>query len=202
LDRVLILVDQLAAEGISIEHLDLGGGLGVRYQDETPPTPTEHVNAIKQRLGDRPLKLIFEPGRSIAANAGILVTKVEYLKPGEHKNFAIIDGAMNDMIRPSLYSAWMDLQPVRRRNNTETKVWDAVGPVCETGDFLAKDRKLAIEAGDYLALFGAGAYGFTMASNYNTRGRAAEVMVDGNNHTVIRQRENFDDMIRGEQLLP
>jgi diaminopimelate decarboxylase len=202
LDRVLILVDQLAADGISIEHLDLGGGLGVRYQDETPPTPTEHVNAIKQRLGDRPLKLIFEPGRSIAANAGILVTKVEYLKPGEHKNFAIIDGAMNDMIRPSLYSAWMDLQPVRRRNNTETKVWDAVGPVCETGDFLAKDRKLAIEAGDYLALFGAGAYGFTMASNYNTRGRAAEVMVDGNNHTVIRQRENFDDMIRGEQLLP
>ncbi len=201
-DRVLVLVDQLAAEGISIEHLDLGGGLGVCYKDETPPTPGEYITAIKQHLGDRKLKLIFEPGRSIAANAGILVTKVEYLKPGEHKNFAIIDGAMNDMIRPSLYSAWMDLQPVKPRNDVETKLWDAVGPVCETGDFLAKDRQLAIKAGDYLALFGAGAYGFTMASNYNTRGRAAEVMVDDTQHYVIRERENFDDMIRGEQLLP
>ncbi|ROS02000.1 diaminopimelate decarboxylase [Sinobacterium caligoides] len=202
IDRLLVLIDQLAEDGISIQHLDLGGGLGVRYQDETPPTPAAYIQAIKQHLGERKLKLIFEPGRSIAANAGILVSKVEYLKPSEHKNFAIIDAAMNDMIRPSLYSAWMDLQPVKPRSDVDSKLWDAVGPVCETGDFLAKDRQLALAAGDYLALFGAGAYGFTMASNYNSRGRAAEVMVDGDSSHLIRQREDFEDMIRGEQLLP
>lgn len=201
LDRVLALVDQLAAQNITIEHLDLGGGLGVTYRDEQPPAVSAYMEAIKARLKDRPLSLIFEPGRSIAANAGVLVTKVEYLKPTEHRNFAIIDAAMNDNIRPSLYQAWQDIRPVTPRAE-ETQAWDLVGPVCETGDFLGKDRQLALETGDYLAVMSSGAYGFTMSSNYNSRPRAAEVMVDGEESYLIRARESIASLTQGEALLP
>jgi len=202
LDRLLVQVDRLAEEGIQIKHLDLGGGLGVCYTDEQPPQPQEYIAAILERLGDRELGLIFEPGRSIAANAGILVTEVEFLKPTENKNFAIIDAAMNDLIRPSLYSAYQEIIPVEVREEGEAKMWDLVGPVCETGDFLGKDRELNIEAGDLLAVCSAGAYGFTMASNYNSRPRAAEVMVDDNQFHVIRKRENLADLMHGEKLIP
>lgn len=202
LDRLLVLIDALAEQGITISHLDLGGGLGVCYTDEVPPTPQSYISEVLDKLGDRPLKLIFEPGRSIAANAGILVTKVEFLKCAEHKNFAIIDAAMNDMIRPSLYSAYMDIIPAQVREEGESRVYDLVGPVCETGDFLGKDRDLNIQPGDLLAVCSAGAYGFTMSSNYNSRNRAAEVMVDDNRSHVIRQRETLTDQLRGEQLLP
>ncbi|MBD2857410.1 diaminopimelate decarboxylase [Spongiibacter sp. KMU-158] len=202
LDRVLTLVDELAGRGINIHHLDLGGGLGVRYKDETPPSTADYIAQVRARLGDRKLKLMFEPGRSIAANAGVLLTKVEFLKLNEHKNFALIDAAMNDMIRPALYSSWMNLIPLRPHQNTESRRYDVVGPVCETGDFLAKDRELCIEEGDYLALCSAGAYGFTMSSNYNSRGRAAEVMVDGETPHLIRARETVADLMRGEALLP
>lgn len=202
LDRLLVLIDALAEQGITISHLDLGGGLGVCYTDEVPPTPQSYISEVLAKLGDRPLKLIFEPGRSIAANAGILVTKVEFLKCAEHKNFAIIDAAMNDMIRPSLYSAYMDIIPAQVREEGESRVYDLVGPVCETGDFLGKDRDLNIQPGDLLAVCSAGAYGFTMSSNYNSRNRAAEVMVDDNRSHVIRQRETLTDQLRGEQLLP
>ncbi|MBE9395785.1 diaminopimelate decarboxylase [Pontibacterium sp. N1Y112] len=202
LDRLLVQVDRLAEEGIHIRHLDLGGGLGVCYTDEQPPQPQEYIAAILERLGDRKLGLIFEPGRSIAANAGILVTEVEFLKPTGNKNFAIIDAAMNDLIRPSLYSAYQEIIPVTVREDGETKPWDLVGPVCETGDFLGKDRELNIEAGDLLAVCSAGAYGFTMASNYNTRPRAAEVMVDDNQFHQIRKRESIADLMHGEKLIP
>lgn len=201
LDRVLMLIDQLAEKGISISHLDLGGGLGVTYRDETPPPVSDYMEAIKAKVGDRRLALMFEPGRSIAANSGVLLTQVMFLKPTEHKNFAVIDAAMNDNIRPSLYQAWQEIRPVSPRN-APTQQWDLVGPICETGDFLGKDRALAIEPGDYLAMMSAGAYGFTMASNYNTRGRPAEVMVDGDQMHLIRARETFADMIRGEAVLP
>jgi len=201
LDRTLALIDELAAEDIAIEHLDLGGGLGVRYREENPVSPEDYLNQVSTRLGDRNLQLIMEPGRSIAANAGVFVTRVEYLKHNDHKNFAVVDGAMNDMIRPALYSAWMNMELVNQRSG-DSKIYDIVGPVCETGDFLAKDRELPLESGDLLCLFSAGAYGFTMSSNYNTRGRAAEIMVDGGQCFIIRQRESFDDMIRGEQVLP
>lgn len=201
-DRLLALLDQLAAQGIQIKHLDLGGGLGVRYRDEAPPSTADYIAAIRQRLGDRAVKLMFEPGRSIAANAGVLLTKVEFLKLNPHKNFAIIDAAMNDMLRPSLYQAWMDLLPVNPRSDGEARLYDVVGPVCETGDFLAKDRELRIESGDLLALASSGAYGFTMSSNYNSRGRAAEVMVDGDQHYLIRARETVADLMRGEAVLP
>lgn len=201
-DRLLALLDELAAQGIQIKHLDLGGGLGVRYRDEVPPSTADYIAAIRQRLGDRAVKLMFEPGRSIAANAGVLLTKVEFLKLNPHKNFAIIDAAMNDMLRPSLYQAWMDLLPVSPRSDGEARLYDVVGPVCETGDFLAKDRELRIESGDLLALASSGAYGFTMSSNYNSRGRAAEVMVDGDQHHLIRARETVADLMRGEAVLP
>ena len=202
LDRVLALVDQLATAGITIEHLDLGGGLGVRYEaDDNPPTPADYVAQVLDRLGDRDVSLAFEPGRSITANAGVLLTQVEYLKPGDHKNFAIIDAAMNDMIRPALYQAWLDILPLQPREG-DTLQWDLVGPVCETGDFLGKDRALNLQAGDVLAVASSGAYGFTMSSNYNSRGRAAEIMVDGDEIHLIRERESFDDLIRGEQLIP
>lgn len=201
-DRLLALLDELAAQGIQIKHLDLGGGLGVRYRDEVPPSTADYIAAIRQRLGDRAVKLMFEPGRSIAANAGALLTKVEFLKLNPHKNFAIIDAAMNDMLRPSLYQAWMDLLPVNPRSDGEARLYDVVGPVCETGDFLAKDRELRIESGDLLALASSGAYGFTMSSNYNSRGRAAEVMVDGDQHYLIRARETVADLMRGEAVLP
>ncbi|WP_027329702.1 diaminopimelate decarboxylase [Marinimicrobium agarilyticum] len=201
LDRLLVLVDELAAEGIEIRHLDLGGGLGVTYRDEVPPPVGDYMQAIKAKLGDRKLSLLFEPGRSIAANAGVLLTEVLYLKPTEHKNFAIINGAMNDNIRPSLYQAWQDIVPVSEHNG-EMKTWDLVGPVCETGDFLGKDRKLALKPGDLLAMLSAGAYGFGMSSNYNSRGRPAEVLVDGDHAHLVRARETIDDQLRGEQLLP
>lgn len=201
LDRLLQLVDELAAEGIEIHHLDLGGGLGVTYQAEVPPRVSDYMEAIKQKLGDRPLSLMFEPGRSIAANAGVLLTRVLYLKPTEHKNFAVIDAAMNDNIRPALYQAWQDIRPVREQGG-ETKTWDLVGPVCETGDFLGKDRALALNGGDLLAMMSAGAYGFGMSSNYNSRGRPAEVLVDGDRAHLVRARETIDDQLRGEQLLP
>ncbi len=202
LDRVLALVDQISADGIEISHLDLGGGLGVRYKDEQPPEPSAYVAAVLERLGDRKLTLLFEPGRSISANAGVLLTRVEYLKPGDHKNFAIIDAAMNDMIRPALYQAWLDILPVTPRNSGEPQTWDIVGPVCETGDFLGKDRSLNLQAGDLLSVASSGAYGFTMSSNYNSRGRAAEIMVDGDNMHLIRQRETIADLMQGETLLP
>lgn len=202
LDRVLALIDNLAADGIVIRHLDLGGGLGVRYQNEQPPEPAAYVAAVLEKLGDRALSLSFEPGRSITANAGVLLTKVEYLKCNPHKNFAIIDAAMNDMIRPALYQAWLDIQPVKPRTIGEAKPYDIVGPVCETGDFLGKNRELIIEQGDLLSVASSGAYGFTMSSNYNSRGRAPEVMVDGEHCYLIRARETFTDLIRGESLLP
>ncbi|MGB1092870.1 MAG: diaminopimelate decarboxylase [Oceanobacter sp.] len=202
LDRLLLLVDELEAKGIKIDHLDLGGGLGVKYRDETPATPDEYIQAIKAKLGERRYKLMFEPGRSISANAGVFLTRVEYLKPNDHKNFAIIDGAMNDLIRPSLYSAWQDIKPVQENSDAEVKTWDLVGPVCETGDFLGKDRALALSEGDLLAVMSSGAYGFVMASNYNSRGRPAEVMVDGDQSYLIRQRETLASLFEGESLLP
>ncbi|WP_062064640.1 diaminopimelate decarboxylase [Cellvibrio sp. OA-2007] len=201
LDRLLLLVDELASSGIHISHLDLGGGLGVTYRDETPPPVADYMAAIKTKLGERKLALMFEPGRSISANSGVLLTKVMFLKPTEHKNFAVIDAAMNDNIRPSLYQAWQNIRAVKPRAG-EAKKWDLVGPICETGDFLGKDRDLAIEPGDLLAVMSTGAYGFSMSSNYNTRGRAAEVVIDGDQMHLARARETFEDMIRGEMLLP
>jgi diaminopimelate decarboxylase len=200
LDRVLALVDKLQTQGIEIRHLDLGGGLGVKYKDEVVPAQADYIAALIEKVpADMPIHI--EPGRSIAANAGIFVTQVLYLKPTEHKNFAIIDGAMNDLIRPALYSAWMDVVPVEP-HNADCREWDLVGPVCETGDFLAKDRALSLQAGDLLAIKGAGAYGFAMASNYNTRNRAAEVIVDGDQFFVVRQRETYDEQLRLESMLP
>ncbi len=201
LNRVLKLVEQLSANGINLEHLDLGGGLGVCYQNEQPPHPSEYIAAIRQQLDQSPMTLVLEPGRSIAANAGILLTRVEYLKPGKDKNFAIVDAAMNDMIRPALYEAWMAIEPVSPHAGTPHN-WDIVGPVCETGDFLGKNRPLVLEQGDLLCVYSAGAYGFTMSSNYNSRGRAAEIMVDGNRAHQVRARETVEDLIRGETLLP
>ncbi|HLV78476.1 MAG TPA: diaminopimelate decarboxylase [Marinobacter sp.] len=202
LDRVLALVDSLAEQGIAIRHLDMGGGLGVTYDQEQPPQPAEYVKAVHERLGNRPLELILEPGRSIAANAGILVTRVELLKCTSHRNFAIIDAAMNDLIRPALYSAWQAIVPVQPHQNDEEKLWDLVGPVCETGDFLGKDRRLALSAGDLLAVRSAGAYGFVMASNYNTRNRPPELMVDGQDVHVVRRRETLEDQLAPESCLP
>ncbi|MGL4898642.1 MAG: diaminopimelate decarboxylase family protein, partial [Shewanella sp.] len=183
------------------EHFDVGGGLGVTYDGETPPHPDVYAAALLKRLGDRPLKLIFEPGRAIAANAGIFVTEVLYLKENADKRFAIVDGAMNDLIRPALYSAWQKIIPVDPRDEPP-QVFDIVGPVCETGDFLGKDRQLALVAGDLLAVRSSGAYGFAMASNYNTRPRPAEVMVDGAHAYVVREREKLPQLWQGEQILP
>ena len=203
LDKLLVLVDKLASAGITLKHLDIGGGLGVTYADETPPHPSEYAAEVIKRLTNYPhLTLVFEPGRAIMANAGVLLTKVEFLKPGQEKNFAIVDAAMNDLIRPALYSAWMNIIPVTLNPTLSAQTYDVVGPVCETGDFLGKDRELAIAAGDYLVVRSAGAYGFTMSSNYNSRPRAAEVLVDGSNSYLVRAREQWDDLWRGEQLLP
>ena len=203
LDKLLVLIDQLAELGITIEHLDLGGGLGVKYQEETPPDLDEYAARLGSKLHDRPeLTLILEPGRAIAANAGIMLTKVEFVKQGEEKHFAIVDGAMNDLIRPALYSAWQNIIPVQVNHEGERKTYDVVGPVCETGDFLGKDRELTLAPGDVLAVRSAGAYGFVMASNYNSRRRAAEIMVDGDKSFVVRQREPLEDLWRGEQVLP
>jgi len=202
LERVLVLIDTLSAQGIHIRHLDMGGGLGVTYRDEQPPEPSEYVQALLQRLQGRDLELILEPGRSIAANAGILVTRVEFLKCTGHRNFAIIDAGMNDLIRPALYSAWQEIIPVRPHKDGEDRIWDLVGPVCETGDFLGKDRRLCLRPGDLLAVRSAGAYGFVMSSNYNTRNRPPELMVDADRIYEIRRRETLDDQLAFESCLP
>lgn len=198
--------ERLHERGISVEHLDLGGGLGVPYRGERPPQPFDYAASLLERLAQwkhgENLTLLFEPGRSIAANAGVLLTRVEFLKPGETKNFAIVDAGMNDLIRPSLYQAWQAIIPVDTRHVRESAVYDVVGPVCETGDFLGKERELAIGAGDLLAVRSAGAYGFVMASNYNSRPRPAEVMVDGDGYHVVRQRESVESLWAGEALLP
>ncbi len=201
LDRVLALIDRLADRDIAIHHLDIGGGLGIRYRDETPPEPQSYAAALRERLGERKLKILMEPGRAIAGNAGILVTRVEYLKPTEEKNFAIVDAAMNDLMRPTLYGAWQEIIAVTPRA-AEAKIHDVVGPICETGDFLGKDRALAIEPGDLLAIRSAGAYGFSMSSNYNSRPRAAEVMVDGKQFHVVRKRETLASLFADETPLP
>ena len=201
LERLLALVDQLAAQGIHIQHLDLGGGLGVQYRDEQPPLAGDYIAAVRERLKGRELALVFEPGRSIVANAGVLLTRVEYLKHTAHKDFAIVDAAMNDLIRPALYQAWMDVTPVQPRDG-QARQYDLVGPICETGDFLAKGRELVLAEGDLLAVRSAGAYGFVMSSNYNTRGRAAEVLVDGEQAFEVRRRETLAELYAGESLLP
>jgi diaminopimelate decarboxylase len=201
LDRLLDLVDRLGDCGIHLRHIDLGGGVGVRYRDETPPPVGDYIQAVRERTAGRDLALMFEPGRYIVANAGVLVTQVEYLKHTEHKDFAIVDAAMNDLIRPALYQAWMDVAAVRPRDGA-TRRYDIVGPICETGDFLAKDRDLALAEGDLLAVQSAGAYGFVMSSNYNTRGRCAEVLVDGSVAHEVRRRENVVELFAGESLLP
>ncbi len=201
LDRLLALIDRLNERGINIRHLDLGGGLGVRYRDEQPPLPGEYIQAVRQRIDGRNLELLFEPGRSIVANAGVLLTQVEYLKHTEQKDFAVIDAAMNDLIRPALYEAWMDVVPVQPHSGAE-RTYDLVGPICETGDFLARERNLVLAEGDLLAIRSAGAYGFVMSSNYNTRGRAAEVLVDGEQAFEVRRRETIEDLYAGESLLP
>ncbi|MEK1908045.1 MAG: diaminopimelate decarboxylase [Pseudomonas sp.] len=201
LDRLLALVDQLAAQGIQIKHLDLGGGLGVQYRDEQPPLAGDYIKAVRERIQGRDLALVFEPGRYIVANAGVLLTRVEYLKHTTHKDFAIIDAAMNDLIRPALYQAWMDVTPVQPRDG-QARNYDLVGPICETGDFLAKGRELVLAEGDLLAVRSAGAYGFVMSSNYNTRGRAAEVLVDGTQAFEVRRRETIEELYAGESLLP
>ncbi|ELI1831142.1 diaminopimelate decarboxylase [Vibrio fluvialis] len=201
-DRLLALIDSLKAEGINIKHLDVGGGLGVVYRDELPPQPSEYAKALLSRLANhQDLELIFEPGRAIAANAGVLLTRVEFLKHTEHKNFAIIDAAMNDLMRPALYQAWQDIVPVSPREGAAL-TYDLVGPVCETGDFLGKDRSLVLKQGDLLAVRSAGAYGFAMSSNYNTRTRAAEVIVDGDKTHLVRQREQLSSLWALESLLP
>jgi diaminopimelate decarboxylase len=197
----LVLVDSLAEQGISLRHIDVGGGLGIPYQGEQPPSPADYARAIRAPLKERGLQVIMEPGRAIAGNAGILLTRVEYLKPGSEKNFAIVDAAMNDLLRPALYQAWQEIIPVIPHDDGKTGVYDIVGPVCETGDFLGKGRELCLAAGDILAVRSSGAYGFTMSSNYNTRPRSAEVMVDGDVYTVVRQRERLEDLWRDEQRL-
>jgi len=201
LDKVLSLVDQLAAAGITLRHLDLGGGVGIRYQDETPIVLEDYAQAIQARLAGRDLKLLLEPGRALVGNAALLLTQVEYLKPGESKSFAVVDAAMNDLMRPALYDAYHDIVPVAPHSGTP-RAYEIVGPVCESGDFLGKNRILVLDAGDLLAVMSCGAYGMSMASNYNTRARAAEVMVDGDKLFLIRQREEIDQLFALEGVLP
>jgi diaminopimelate decarboxylase len=202
LGRVLELADRLERFGIPIEHLDLGGGLGIRYTDETPPEPAEYARAIERHLEGRRYEVILEPGRAIAGNAGILLTRVEHLKPAEEHTFAILDAAMNDLIRPALYQARQEIVPVVRKEAGVRARYDLVGPVCETGDFLGKGRDLTLEPGDLLAVRSSGAYGFTMSSNYNSRPRAAEVMVDGAEMHLVRRRETLEGLYAGEAVLP
>jgi diaminopimelate decarboxylase len=219
LDRVLLLADRLAAQGIPIEHLDLGGGLGIRYTDEDPPLPDAYATALSERLGNRQFEVILEPGRAIAGNAGVLLTRVEYLKPTPTHRFAIVDAAMNDLLRPALYDAEQEIVPVQRssavasrehstahaigsRHGPPADLYDIVGPVCETGDFLGRARRLALAEGDLLAIRGSGAYGFSMSSNYNSRPRAAEVMVDGDQAHLVRRRESIRELFAGEEVLP
>jgi len=202
LERVLALTGELAKRGIHLHHLDLGGGLGIRYRDEQPPEPYELAKALNERLQDAPYEILIEPGRAIAGNAGILLTRVEYLKSNSVKNFAIVDAAMNDLLRPALYKAWQAILPVVEGGAGEAKTWDIVGPVCETGDFLGKERELAIREGDLLAVRSAGAYGFSMSSNYNSRPRPAEVMVDVEQAHLVRARESVAELYAGEAKLP
>ena len=201
LDKLLQLVDRLQSEGIQLHHIDLGGGLGIRYRDETPPSIQAYLAPLLGELKNRRLKILFEPGRRLVGNAGVLLTRVEYLKPGEAKNFAIVDAAMNDLARPVLYDAWHDIQAVTPRAGSP-RAWDIVGPVCESSDFLGRERPLDLQAGDVLAIMSAGAYGMTMSSNYNTRPRAAEVMIDGDTMHLIRRRETINDLYAHETLLP
>ena len=201
LDRVLALIEQLVAQGIQIAHLDLGGGLGIRYRDETPPLPDAYASALRERLGQTELTILIEPGRAIAGNAGILVTRVEYLKHTEYKDFAVVDAAMNDLMRPALYNAWQDIIPVVLRTGV-ARQYDVVGPVCETADFLGKDRELILQQADLLAVRSAGAYGFSMSSNYNSRPRAAEIMVDDMLVHVIREREMVAELFAHEHVMP
>ncbi|MBK8509234.1 MAG: diaminopimelate decarboxylase [Candidatus Competibacter sp.] len=201
LQRLLALVARLEAQGIKLQHLDLGGGLGIRYRDEAPPLPADLAAALLEHLRDRPYKIVIEPGRAIVGNAGILVTRIELLKHGEDKSFAVVDAAMNDLLRPALYSAWQDIVPVEPRAEGQARRYDVVGPVCETSDFLGKDREMTVEPGDLLAVRSAGAYGFSMSSNYNSRPRAAEVMVDGDRFQVVRRRETVAELYAGETIL-
>ncbi len=200
IEKVLALVEALAVEGIHLEHLDLGGGLGIRYDDETPPAIADYVAAILSGLRGRAEKLILEPGRVLVGNAGVLLTKVEYLKHGEEKNFAIVDAAMNDLMRPALYDAYHQILPVSHEKNA-TQVYEIVGPICETGDFIGRARELAITPQALLAVLSAGAYGMSMSSNYNTRGRAAEVMVDGSEVHLVRERETVEQLFAGEKII-
>ena len=203
--RVLALIDRLAEQGIEIGHLDVGGGLGIRYRDEEPPSPAAYAENIRDLVAGRDLKLVFEPGRVLVGNAGVLLTRVEVLKPGaqaEDKHFAIVDAAMNDLLRPALYDGWHAIVPVAEASAAATRPWEIVGPICETGDFLGHDRELALDTGDLLAVRTAGAYGFAMASSYNARPRPAEVMVDGDAVHEVRARESIADLMRGEQRLP
>jgi diaminopimelate decarboxylase len=202
LGRVLKLADRLRETGIAIEHLDIGGGLGIRYREEHPPEPAAYAAALSYQLAKHPYEVILEPGRAISGNAGILLTRVEYLKSNDHKRFAVLDAAMNDLLRPALYQANQDIVPVMRESDAEPARYDLVGPVCETGDFLGKERTLAISEGDLLAVRGSGAYGFAMSSNYNSRPRAAEVMVDGKEAYLVRARETVETLFAGESLLP
>lgn len=201
IDKLLTMVDQLASEGIVLKHFDMGGGLGVTYEKETPPHPSELIAAVQDRFAERNMTLMLEPGRSIAANAGVFLTRVEYIKRSEHKNFAIVDGAMNDLIRPALYGAWQEIIPVVKQPGEAVR-YDIVGPVCESGDFLGKDRDLVVTADDLLVVRSAGAYGFVMSSNYNTRPRAPEVMVDGATCHLIRARETVEELLKLESCLP
>ena len=194
-------MDKLETKGIHISHIDVGGGIGITYSDESPPAFGAYVKAILDKINKRNVKLLFEPGRALVGNAGVLLTKVEYLKPSEAKNFAIVDAAMNDLMRPALYDAYHNIVAVKPRAGA-TETYEIVGPVCESGDFLGHDRNLNLQEGDFLAIMSTGAYGMSMASNYNTRGRAAEIMVDGDNCYVIRQREKIADLFALEKMLP
>ncbi|HIO91931.1 MAG TPA: diaminopimelate decarboxylase, partial [Leucothrix mucor] len=202
LERVIDLAERLEKKGIKIHHLDLGGGLGVCYDDETPPLPSDYTKALFTNEKLKNYEVLIEPGRAIAANSAILVTQVEYLKHSEEKNFAIVDAAMNDLIRPALYQAWQKIIPVVNKENSSSQEYDVVGPICETGDFLGKSRALDVQQDDLLAIRSAGAYGFTMSSNYNTRPRAIEVLVDGDEMHVIRERETIESLFTNETLLP
>ncbi|TVO68119.1 diaminopimelate decarboxylase [Denitromonas ohlonensis] len=200
-ERVLTLVEQLAAEGITLAHIDIGGGMGIRYSDETPPVADDYLAPVLKALAERSEEILLEPGRSLVGNAGLLLTRIEYLKPGQEKHFAVVDAAMNDLARPALYDAFHEVVPVIARD-LPAQTYDVVGPICESGDFLARNRALKVADGDLLAILSAGAYGMTMASNYNTRARAAEVMVDGKQCHLIRERENIADLFALERRLP
>ncbi|MFW8566589.1 diaminopimelate decarboxylase [Orrella sp. 11846] len=204
LDKLIILIKALSTQGITLQHLDIGGGLGIRYHDETPIDPADLINTVFERLtsnGLGDLELVMEPGRSLVGNAGVLLTQVIFLKPAEQRSFAIVDAAMNDLMRPALYEAWHGVLPLKLNTGAKAQTWDVVGPICESADWLAKERTLAIEQNDYLVIESTGAYSFVMSGQYNSRTRAAEILVDGDQVTVIRERETFDDLIRGENLL-